>query len=152
MKSIKFLLDQIRPITLLILIGAAGNALAESAPPTSSKSDNTSSEPAARTRLGAKQSPFQSLVVNNKLTLREFMTALASPSHTERHYAEMYLVGVLDATEGRDWCGYDTILPGSAASVMATYAEQQLATRGNERASTVIRDILKDKASCRRRQ
>lgn len=150
MNFVRILRRQIRPVVLLLAAIFIGNALAESAPPAINKSDATRSESAARTRLGAKQSPLQSLVVNNNLTLREFMAALASPSHNERHYAEMYLVGVLDTTEGFDWCGYDTILPDSAASVIATYAEQQIPKRGNERASTVIREILKDKASCRR--
>lgn len=139
-------------LALLCALFSSGGLNAESPQASKKKPVNSSAEPAPLTRLGAKQSPYQSLVVNNKLTLREFVAAIASQSHAERHYAEMYLVGVLDTTEGIDWCGYDILLPDSVASVMYTDAEKLVPTRGGERASTVIREILKDMASCRRQK
>lgn len=102
-----------------------------------------------RTKLGSEPNPHQNRVINNNLSFREFMSAVSSQSHPERHYAEMYLLGVLDTTEGVEWCGYDHILPTSAAEVVYNFGEKLVASRGNERASTVIREVLKDVLGCR---
>jgi len=40
------------------------------------------------------------------LTVEAFYSLLTSPIEAERQKAEFYLLGVLDATEGRSWCDY----------------------------------------------
>lgn len=104
---------------------------------------------APKTRLGRDAHPSQSLVVYANLSLGEFLQAFTSESDTERQRAQMYLVGVLDTTEGRDWCGYDVILPGSASSIVIMKAKVLVTSRGSERAGTVLREILAGDSPCR---
>lgn len=51
----------------------------------------------------------------------------------ERIKAEMYLLGVMDATEGKIWCGYQRLLPSSAhenlSSRFANLTPQERKTR-----------------------
>lgn len=53
------------------------------------------------------------------LTAERFFTAWNNKENErERIKADMYFVGVLDATEGKEWCGYKKFLPGSAQEVV----------------------------------
>ena len=54
-------------------------------------------------------SPDQSIVIENtNLSAKNYFNALMGNSADERRYAELYLLGVLDATEGSAWCDYKT--------------------------------------------
>lgn len=94
-------------------------------------------------------STTQSIVTENtNLAARDYLRALMNHSVEERRYAELYFLGVLDATEGAIWCDYKTYKTITIDSVvfseMKKLNEQQLA----ERASTVIVGILKKKFPC----
>jgi hypothetical protein len=54
----------------------------------------------------------QSIVFENtNLTAKDFFNALMHGSIEERRYSELYLLGVLDATEGNIWCNYKSTKP-----------------------------------------
>lgn len=94
-------------------------------------------------------SPTQSIIIENtNLSARDYFRALMSSSVEERRYAELYFLGVLDATEGNVWCDYKTYktitLDSMVFSELKKLNEQQLA----QRASTVISNILKKKFPC----
>src|SRR2546427_1932773 len=50
--------------------------------------------------------PRSTLFPYTTLFRSAFFSAYMSKEVPERRYAEMYLLGVLDATEGRAWCDY----------------------------------------------
>lgn len=103
----------------------------------------------AETRLLRPLHESQSLIIENKdLSALDFWTVYRSKNAGERRFAEMYLLGVIDATEGRDWCGYKTIKTITIDE--AVYMGFKKLERGQleKRASTVIRQILAGKFPC----
>ena len=93
--------------------------------------------------------PSQSIVFENtNLTAKDFFNALMSGSIEERRYSELYLLGVLDATEGSTWCDYrkyKTITIDERLFVnLKKLTKQEL----DARAATVIKHILSKEFPC----
>ncbi len=68
---------------------------------------------------------------------------------SQRRLAEMYLIGVLDSTEGKVWCGYDVALPGSIQEQVYIGFKKMDVGLADKRASDVIAAILSKKLPCK---
>jgi hypothetical protein len=86
---------------------------------------------------------------NNNLTLKEFMLVRGSNVPEERRYADLYLLGVVDATEGKVWCSYRTLLTTSILDWVDMGLKELNGSRHNERAAYVITDILSKSFPCK---
>lgn len=103
----------------------------------------------AETKLLQPLPDSQSLIVeNNNMTAGEFFAAYMSRNMVERRYAEMYLLGVLDATEGVAWCDYSQIKTISLNEVVYEGLKKTDSAQLRKRAAFVITDILKKDLSC----
>ena len=97
--------------------------------------------------------PTQSLMFENiNYPAQSYFNALMGNSLEDRRYAEMYLLGVLDSTEGSIWCDYKTYKTITIDEML--FVEFKKLTRDdlNERASKVITNILRRKFPCRSKQ
>jgi len=104
----------------------------------------------AETKLLRPLPDSQSLIIeNNNLTAAEFFTAFMSKNMVERRYAEMYLLGVLDATEGIAWCDYHHVKTISLDEEVFEGMKKADSTQLGKRAAFVITDILKKRLSCK---
>lgn len=93
--------------------------------------------------------PQQRLIINNlNLSGGQFFDAYMSKDIQQRQLAEMYLAGVLDAGEGKSWCGYNRALPGTIQEVLFMGLKKQLPASMARRASDVINNILASKFPC----
>lgn len=94
--------------------------------------------------------PQQRLIIENlNLSGTNFFAAYMSKDTRQRQLAEMYLAGVLDAGEGKLWCGYNIALPSSLQEVIYLGFKNRSSESLNRRASEVINEILASKLSCR---
>jgi len=73
-------------------------------------------------------------------------TSAANPQ--ERQQADLYLLGVLDATEGKGWCGYQTLKSGTLQEVVFSYFKKLSPERLQERASRLIEEAIMRHHSC----
>lgn len=103
----------------------------------------------AKTRLFEPIHDSQSLIIeNNNLTAADFYAAYLSKQVQQRRYAEMYLLGVMDASEGIDWCSYRTVKTITVDEAIFTGLKRLDPGKMKLRAATVIREILADKFGC----
>jgi Rap1a immunity proteins len=86
---------------------------------------------------------------NINVTGENFWAAYQSKDVAQRHLAEMYLSGVLDATEGMAWCDYSVALSGSIQEQIYIGFKKQTATALQRRASQIIVETLASKLPCR---
>ena len=70
----------------------------------------------------------------------------------ERKNAELYLLGVLDTTEGKDWCDYRTFKTITLREWMFEEFKKLDNSQLNERASSVIKRILSRRYLCGRKK
>lgn len=104
----------------------------------------------AETNLTKPLHESQSLIIENSdFSVASFQAAALSTNITERRYAEMYLLGVMDASEGRDWCDYKTIQTITVDEAVFTGLKEYIKDRKNMRAATAIKEVLSQKFSCR---
>jgi hypothetical protein len=104
----------------------------------------------AETKLLRPLPDSQSLIIeNNNLTAGEFFAAFMSKNMVERRYAEMYLLGVLDATEGIAWCDYYHIKTISLNEAVYEGLKKADSSMLRKRAALVITNILKEDLSCK---
>lgn len=93
--------------------------------------------------------PQQRLIIENlNLSGAAFFSAYMSKDIHQRQLAEMYLAGVLDAGEGRLWCGYGVALPGSLQELVYLGLKKQSDKSLSRRASDVVNEILASKLPC----
>jgi hypothetical protein len=103
----------------------------------------------AETKLLRPTHESQSLIIeNNNLSALDFYALYTSKQANERRLAELYLLGVVDATEGKDWCGYKTIQTITVDEAIYTGFKKLDKSELAKRASTVIRQILSSKFPC----
>lgn len=84
------------------------------------------------------------------LTAQHFFKSYVSNDASERENAELYLLGVMDTTEGKSWCDYRTFKTITLRERIFEEFKKLDRSRFNERASTVIEDILRQRYSCGR--
>lgn len=100
-------------------------------------------------RLVAPLPPTQRIFIDNiNLTAREFFAAYMSKTVEERRYAELYLLGVLDSTEGASWCGYRAYKTTTIAEELYAGFQKLEKRMQDRRAAHVISDMLGKKFPC----
>jgi hypothetical protein len=94
-------------------------------------------------------SQSQSLIIENtNLTAKRYLNALMDGTTEERKYSEMYLLGVLDSSEGEIWCDYKTYKTITIDEILFVEMKKLSELELNKRASLVIKDILKNQFPC----
>lgn len=68
----------------------------------------------------------------------------------ERLKADLYLLGVLDATEGKYWCDYQTLKVFTVHEVVFRYFKSLPAKRLQERAADLIVEAVAENHSCKK--
>lgn len=92
----------------------------------------------------------QSVIIENtNLTTRAYLNARMSKSVDERQYAGLYLLGVLDATEGHAWCDYKTFKTITIDERLFVEFEKLSERELDDRAARVITKILSKTFPCR---
>jgi Rap1a immunity proteins len=93
--------------------------------------------------------PSSSITVDSvNLTARQFFTAYTSPNEAERDRAMLYLLGVLDATEMKSWCAYNTLKTITIKENIFEYFKKLPSDRLKNRASSVIEEALHSLFPC----
>ncbi|KAA8998161.1 hypothetical protein FJU30_17255 [Affinibrenneria salicis] len=83
------------------------------------------------------------------LTAERFFHAWSNKGNErERIKADMYFLGVLDATEGVGWCEYKKILPGSAHEYVFSRLAKLNPEQRKQRAATFIMDSMAEILPC----
>lgn len=75
---------------------------------------------------------------------------LSKTNERERIKAEMYFLGVMDATEGKAWCSYQRLLPSSAHEQLYSRFANLTSQERKTRASTLIVESLSDVLPCKK--
>lgn len=97
--------------------------------------------------------PTQRVFIDNiNLSAQDFFSAYMSKSVEERRYAELYLLGVLDSTEGASWCNYRTYKTTTIAEEIFLGFQKLDGQSQEKRASHAISEILSNKFPCGGRQ
>ncbi|WP_089729699.1 Rap1a/Tai family immunity protein [Candidatus Thiosymbion oneisti] len=82
------------------------------------------------------------------LTAQKFFRSYMSKDADERKNAELYLLGVMDTTEGKSWCDYRTFKTVTLRERIFEEFKKLDSSRFNERASGVVEDILSRRYPC----
>lgn len=87
---------------------------------------------------------------DSNLSAERFANAwLSKTNERERIKADMYFLGVMDATEGKAWCSYKRLLPLSAHEHLYSRFANLKPEERNIRASTLIVESLADVLPCK---
>lgn len=84
------------------------------------------------------------------LRAEQFFKSYMSNDAREREHAELYLLGVMDATEGKFWCDYRTFKTVTLRERIFEDFKKLDERRLHQRASKVIQDILSRRYPCGR--
>ncbi|MDP9766901.1 Rap1a/Tai family immunity protein [Kosakonia cowanii] len=87
-----------------------------------------------------------------KLTAERFFNAWNNKKNErERIKADMYFLGVLDATEGKTWCNYKKILPSSAHEYIYSSLSKMKSEEREQPAAEYIANSMADILPCAKR-
>lgn len=87
---------------------------------------------------------------NLSLTTEKFFRAYMSQNVEQRRLAEMYLIGVIDASEGESWCDYTIASPDAIQEQVFIGLKNVLKNSPKERASVAIRSRLEELLPCKK--
>lgn len=85
------------------------------------------------------------------VTVERFLAALVHPDPIERERADHYLLGVMDATEGRVWCSYRILKSISVREIVYYELGRLPAERRKDRAAKAIEEALHKTNPCGRK-
>ncbi|MCL1824702.1 MAG: hypothetical protein FWG26_01960 [Betaproteobacteria bacterium] len=85
---------------------------------------------------------------NNRLTFGDYMGAYTGEDAVLRRQALVYLYGVIDATEKKEWCSFQLVKSSELISSFYTLLRKVDKSRYDERAAHVITDILRAHRPC----
>jgi hypothetical protein len=85
---------------------------------------------------------------NINLSAGRFLADFVSKDAAIRSAARLYLLGVLDASEGRQWCSYTQIKTASINDFLFDSLRKRSSEELNLRAATLIVDTLKKSFPC----
>ncbi len=104
--------------------------------------------------LSADQSlPIDKITVDSiNLPARQFFKSYISTNVNERNNAELYLLGVMDTTEGKHWCDYQTFKTITLRERIFEEFKKLDNSHLDERASSVIKRILSQRYPCGRKK
>lgn len=83
-----------------------------------------------------------------ELPAEKFFSAYTSKNIADRRYAEVYLLGALEATEGISWCSYRRFKTGTIAESIFEGFKKLNEIEKNKRAAKVIISILSRDFPC----
>lgn len=83
------------------------------------------------------------------LSAAEFLPEFISKSPEKRSAARLYLLGVLDSTEGKAWCSYNQLKTVTINEFVFEYLKKQPAEKLKTRASTLIEEALHHSFPCK---
>lgn len=97
-------------------------------------------------------SPLAYKITINSVNLKaqDFFESYMSNYPKEREKAELYLLGVMDTTEGQSWCDYKTFKTITLRERIFEGFKKIEKIKLNYRASTVIEEILNKRYPCRK--
>jgi len=84
------------------------------------------------------------------MPLRDFLVSYYSNDPQEQNVTHAFLLGIVDATEGREWCGYRIVKSISILEILHNGLKDISPSRHDERAAYVIADILKRRLPCKK--
>ncbi|MGG7795829.1 Rap1a/Tai family immunity protein [Klebsiella aerogenes] len=85
-----------------------------------------------------------------RLSGEKFFKAWLAQDNTQQQLkANMYLLGVMDATEGKAWCGYQQALPGSLRENVYSYFKKLPDERIKQPAAMLITEALAKELPCK---
>ena len=83
------------------------------------------------------------------MTTEEFFKSYMSTNTQERRLAEMYVVGVVNGSEGVSWCGLRRISPDAIQEQVFIALKKSVETSPQERPSAAIVSHLKRTLPCK---
>lgn len=83
------------------------------------------------------------------LTGAEFLPEFISKSPDRRTAARLYLLGVLDSSEGRVWCSYSQLKTVTINEFVYEYLKKQSPEKLKSRASVLIEEALHNLFPCK---
>lgn len=83
------------------------------------------------------------------LQAKTFLDEFVSADDKARKAARLYLLGVMDATEGRIWCDYKTLKTITLNEFIFEHMKKLTPTQLERRASTVIEESLEKSFPCK---
>lgn len=86
----------------------------------------------------------------SNLSLKRFMEYYSSPKPVEQNIANAFLLGVVDATEGKIWCDYRLLKTVSIEDFLSSRLKETSRSMANERAAYVISHILEKAFPCQK--
>jgi hypothetical protein len=86
------------------------------------------------------------------LSAAEFLPEFISKSPERRTAARLYLLGVLDSTEGKAWCSYNQLKTVTINEFVFEYLKKQPAEKLKLRASVLIEEALQHSFPCKSAQ
>lgn len=103
------------------------------------------------------QTPVREPAIADEITVdsvnlsgRDFFKSYMSMIPKERANAELYLLGVMDATEGRSWCNYRTFKTITLRERVFLEFKEMDVGKLNERASKIVEEILSHRYPCKK--
>ena len=86
---------------------------------------------------------------NLSMTTENFMALYMSDNVNHRRLAEMYLVGVIDSSEGKTWCGFNIASPNAIQEQAYLGLKETLKSKPSTRASKSIISKLNKLLPCK---
>jgi len=83
------------------------------------------------------------------LSAADFLPEFISQSAERRAAARLYLLGVLDSTEGKTWCSYSQIKTVTINEFVFEYLQKQSVEKLKMRASVLIEEALNRHFPCK---
>jgi hypothetical protein len=83
------------------------------------------------------------------LSAKIFLTEFVSQDEGARKVARLYMLGVMDTTEGKAWCSYKKINTAAINEFVFEYMKKITPIQLERRASTVIEDALHASFPCK---
>lgn len=104
-------------------------------------------------RLSQPLSPSQNVIIENtNITTGEFWDAYTSENVDQRRRAELFLLGVLDATEGTSWCDYRTFKTITIDETVFSQLKKTIDGIRQVRAAQAIGRVLSKNFPCGRKR
>lgn len=88
---------------------------------------------------------------NASLTADALFHAYMSSDPDQRRLSEMYILGVIDSSEGDSWCGYEIASPAAIQEQLYVGLKEASSDTPNERAATAIKSHFNKILPCKKK-
>ena len=95
------------------------------------------------------ETPEMISIDSNNLSAETFWQAYTSNLPADKYAARYYLLGVMDATEGKTWCSYQQFKTISLRDYVNGYFNKLTESQLQHRASSVIEAALIELSACK---